>query len=253
MKAGVNVICTVAAAAVGLATGAIGMWQCYEYNGIFWLIGYFIMFVAFYPLAVALHEGGHKLFGKFAKIEVKVGQINPFMTSSPCSIRPLASSSVRGRFIATAIGGVAVNALFAILGLAMFAGGDVCLLFTCFAPSSLYLAIINAVPVTYGGGKTDGLLVWEAANNTPDFQVLARVLQIQGMLSEGKKLSDIEEDLLFSVPQIQEDDAAFIMLVSLRADYYKARGDEEKSSLWSSRLEDLRQYLPEGWITDAEN
>ena len=49
------------------------------------------------------------------------------------------------------------------------------------------------------------------------------------------------------MPQVAEDDAAFIMLVSLRADYYKAKGDEANAAKWEERLSSLLEYLPEGY------
>ena len=81
----------------------------------------------------------------------------------------------------------------------------------------------------------------------PSYLVLERVLTIQGMLSEGAKLEDIDEQFFYSVPQVAEDDAAFIMLVSLRADYYKAKGDEANAAKWEERLSSLLEYLPEGY------
>ena len=64
-------------------------------------------------------------------------------------------------------------------------------------------------------------------------------------MAEGRALADIDEDYFFSVPQIAEDESAFIMLVSLRADYYAARGDEENAKKWEGRLEELRAYIPQ--------
>ena len=118
------------------------------------------------------------------------------------------------------------------------------------APSSLYLLIINAVPTGSGEGATDMRMILDAAKNTEEWQVLERVLTIQGRLYEGTPIEDIEEDFFFSVPQIAEDEPAFIMLVSLRADYYAAKGDGKSAEKWSARLRQLiDDYAPQS-VTD---
>ncbi len=252
MKGVSNIICTIASAVVALAVGAIGMWLCYDSRGLYWMLGYFALFIAFYPISVTLHEAGHKLFGKLAGMDVETGRSSAFKTVACCFVRPLKSTHMKGRFIATASGGIAVNAAFAVAGLALFAGNDVCILFTFIAPASVYLFIINAVPLEYRDGKTDGLFIHEAVKGESSFQVLARVLEIQGMVSEGSSLADIDEDMLFSVPQIREDDISFILLVSLRADYYKEKGDRNNYEKWSARLESLKKYLPADGVSDDE-
>ena len=73
--------------------------------------------------------------------------------------------------------------------------------------------------------------------------MLERVLTIQGRLYEGTPIEDIEEDFFFSVPQIAEDEPAFIMLVSLRADYYAAIGDDSNAKKWGDRLESINNDI----------
>ena len=103
--------------------------------------------------------------------------------------------------------------------------------------------MINVLPAEYAGGGTDMLLAMRAAKNTAEWQVLARVLDIQGMVAEARALADLYEDYFFSVQQIAEDESAVIMLVSLRADYYAARGDEENAKKWGDRLESINSDI----------
>lgn len=229
---------TAIAAVLALALAAAGCWQLYVKCGIWWLLGYIALCAAFFPFASYLHEGGHKLFGSFVGMKVEVERGNPFAPSSSIVI-PKNSRNVVSKLVVTSVGGPAVNLLFAAVGAAFLAGGEVLNLLSFIAPSSLYLFALNAFPAAYAGGKTDMLVITEAASRRPCSLVLERVLYVQGLLAEGTPLSDIDEELLFSVPQIPDDEPAFAMLVSLRAEYYSAVGDQPNAQKWRDRLETL--------------
>lgn len=241
---------TVTAAVLSLALAAVGCWLVYEDGGVWPLVGYIVLCIVFFPVSVIIHELGHALFGAMSGMKVRLSRINPFLPSSSCTVMPLKSKNVRGRLIITALGGIVLNAVFLAFGAAAFFFGGLLAMLSFVAPSSLYLLAINALPFEYADGKTDMLAAVEAVREDPSAKVLLRVLEIQGMLSEGKKLEDIDEELLYSVPQLAEDDAAFIMLVSLRADYYRVRGDEENAAKWEQRLSQLKEYLPEGYCEE---
>lgn len=235
---------TAVAAAAALAVTAAGSWLVFEFGGEWWhIVLYILLCAVFFPLASQLHELGHKLFGLFGGMKVKLGRFALFSPSS-CTVMPKRSKNIRRGFILTACGGIAVNFLFAAAGIICLCAGGEAALASFIAPSSLYLLIINAAPAGSGAGATDMRMVADAAKNTPEWQVLCRVLTIQGMLFEGAPIEDIEENLLFSVPQISEDEPAFIMLVSLRADYYGAKGDTQNAGMWGERLKNLQEeYL----------
>ena len=87
-------------------------------------------------------------------------------------------------------------------------------------------------------------MLLDAAKNTPQWQVLERVLTVQGMLAEGTPIEALDEELLFSVPQIAEDRPAFIMLACLRAEYYASKNDLVNAEKWRQRYEQLKNdYL----------
>ena len=231
---------------MALAVTATGSWLVFEIGGEWWnIVACILLCVLFFPLAAQLHELGHKLFGLFVKMDVKLGKFALFSPSS-CTVMPKSSKNIRRSFIVTACGGIAVNFVFAAAGIALMCCANEASIGLFVAPSSLYLLIINAVPTGSGEGATDMRMILDAAKNTEEWQVLERVLTIQGRLYEGTPIEDIEEDLFFSVPQIAEDEPAFIMLVSLRADYYAAKGDGKSAEKWSARLRQLiDDYAPQ--------
>lgn len=234
---------TSVAAVAALAVAAVGSLLCYNLGGEWWNIAVYLALCAlFFPLAAVLHELGHKLFGALSGMKVRLGRFAVFSPSS-CTVEPVSAKNIRRGFILTACGGMAVNFIFAVAGIVCLCFGAAA--FASFiAPSSLYLLIINAVPTGSAAEATDMRVIADAAKNTAEWRVLERALTIQGMLCGGTPIAQIDEKLFFDVPQIAEDEPAFIMLVSLRAEYFAARGDEEAARMWSERLEQLKNdYL----------
>lgn len=231
---------------MALAVTATGSWLVYEVGGEWWnIVACILLCALFFPLSAQLHELGHKLFGLFVKMDVKLGKF-ALISPSSCIIMPKSSQNIRRSFIFTACGGLVVNFLFAAAGIAFMCCANEASIGLFVAPSSLYLLIINAVPTGSGECATDMRMIVDAAKNTEEWQVLERVLTIQGRLSEGTPIESIDEDFFFSVPQIAEDEPAFIMLISLRADYYSAKGDEKSAEKWSARLQQLMaDYSPQ--------
>ena len=66
---------------------------------------------------------------------------------------------------------------------------------------------------------------------------------VKGQILADFILPGCQQNLLFSVPQISEDEPAFIMLVSLRADYYAAIGDDSNAKKWGDRLESINNDI----------
>ncbi len=235
---------TAAAAVAALALAAAGGLAAYRAGGEWWHVAAYVAACAlFFPLSAQLHELGHKLFGAFAGMRVKLGRFAVF-APSVCTVTPCRSKNIRRAFIATACGGLAVNFLLAAAGAALLFFGNGAVYASFVAPSSLYLLIVNAAPSGDGACATDMDMLLDAAKNTPQWQVLERVLTVQGMLAEGTPIEALDEELLFSVPQIAEDRPAFIMLVCLRAEYYASKNDLVNAEKWRQRYEQLKNdYL----------
>lgn len=226
---------TAVAAVLALAAAALGSWGIYIATGAWWSIVINIVLSAlFFPVASLLHELGHKLFGAFSGMKVRLGRFTIFAPSS-CQIMPKSAKNVGRAFVVTACGGLAVNFILAAAGLVPLCFGFAYLSFL--APSSVYLFVINALPTR----DTDMSFIVSAAKNTAEWQVLLCALTIQGTIASGTPIADIPEDMFFSVPQVAEDEPAFIMLVSLRADYFAARGDEANAKKWGERARLLQE------------
>ena len=111
-------------------------------------------------------------------------------------------------------------------------------------PSNVYLLILNIIPAWFNSGKTDGLVCNDLLNNTDTAKVTLAVLTVQARVLNGKSIEEASENLLSDLPQIREDDPAFISFAELKYEYFKAKGEEEKAELWKNRFEELKkEYL----------
>ena len=192
------------------------------------------------PISSFLHELGHMLFG--AMVKIKAVPTFKLFGASSCKIIPKTDKNLKQRFIFTALGGLIIN--FLLLLFSIIAAIDaVGLPFwaSAFFPSCWYLIALNVLPLTYSTGKTDVNVVWDLVTNEPCSQVLLSVLTVQAQVLNGKPIKEVDEKLLFDLPQIQEDDQAFISLAELRYEYFKAKGDTENATLWKNRFEELKK------------
>lgn len=197
--------------------------------------------VALY-LSFILHEVGHLFFGSICKMGVKINKFSFLSPSLSVWGFTEQEKDVRWRYFITVIGGLIFNLLLIVIG---GVGLKVsALIWLCpFVPASFYVLFLNILPYEYESGKTDGLVANEVLNNKDTAKVLLVLLCVQGQINCGKKLEEIDENIILNLPQLPEDDINFIYLTQLRAMYYAAKGESEKSEKYQKRYEDLKIYL----------
>lgn len=206
----------------------------------------FIMVISF-PLSAIAHELGHMLFGAAVKITAEPDERflrNAFMSwgeSSSCKLIPRTDNALRGRVIFTALGGAALNAIFIILGLVALCVPAIPIGLCALLPASFHLLAMNVAPFNYEDGKSDGKIIVQLLRNDDEARVMLAVLKVQAQVCGGKPISEIDEKLLFDLPQIREDDQSFIALVQLRYEYFSAKGDAVNAEIWHARLEELKR------------
>ena len=185
---------------------AIELW--YQYG--LWSLASYAAIILALPLSSLLHELGHMLFGAIVKIKT-VPKFSLFGSSS-CKIIPQTDKNLRFRICFTAVGGLVVNLLFAIVGALPLFVSAVPMCLCIFLPASTYLFLLNVYSVEFKSGKTDGLVVSELLSDGNEAKVLLAVLTVQAQVLNGKPIAEVDEKLLFVLPQIKEDDPAFISL-----------------------------------------
>lgn len=239
-----NIIANVTVFVLSLALCAACVYACCLYNAQYAFIPCYIACAAIFLFFASLfHEFGHVLFGALAKIKVKIVKLKPF-SSSYVEIIPKTDKNLKGRMVFTTLGGLAVNLIFIALGIVALFVEKVPVYISLVLPASFYLFALNALPLNFGGGKTDGLVLSELIKNADTAKVMLAVLGVQAQVLNGKPIEEADESLLFGVPQICEDDINFISLTELRYEYFKAKGDGENAEKYKTRLEELKkEYL----------
>ncbi|MDE6613218.1 MAG: hypothetical protein K2K28_01535, partial [Clostridia bacterium] len=182
----------------------------------------FAIIIVSIPLASFLHELGHIIFGALAKISAK--PVFKAFGSSCVKLKPKTDKSLKNRIIVTALGGLYVNLLCIILGIVALCVRAVPAEISGILPFSFYLYFLNSMPFEYYGGKTDGLVICDLVTGEDEAKVMLAVLTVQAQVFGGKSIEEIDEKLLFDLPQIREDNESFIALTELRYEFLKAKG-----------------------------
>lgn len=237
MKVFATVLSLVSAAVFAVLCGLL-VWRDYG----LWVIAVCAAIFLALPFSSFLHELGHMLFGAMCKIKA-VPKFSLF-GSSCCRLIPKTDKNLRARLFFTALGGIIVNLLVGtvIVFISVYTPAPVWLMFL--VPSNVYLFVLNLIPVWFNSGKTDGLVCNDLLNNSDAGKVTVAVMTAQAQILAGKPADQIDKKLLFGVPQIREDDPAFISLTELRYEYFKAKGEEAEAQKYKERLEDLKkQYM----------
>lgn len=248
-----KVLSTVITVAAAVLSAALAVWGGYVFctqvkigqnSELYALIPvYCILIVLGAFIDEIIHEGAHFLAGAICSMGVKPPKIRIFKSSS-VEMYPKGIKAMRLRFLITAAAGLLFDLLIIALGIIALVVPSVPALLALGLPYAFYSFVINAVPLEYGSGKTDGLVICEALSGSPSSQVMFAVLKIQGKVNSGFLLREIEESWLLDVPQIQEDDINFIILTQLRYEYYLAKGDDSTAYKYFMRYKQLIRYLP---------
>ena len=103
-------------------------------------------------------------------------------------------------------------------------------------PVSVYFFLGSVLPMISDGVKNDGLTALSYHRRDESSRVGESVLKAQADLYAGVLPKDLNEELLFTVPQIMEDDLNFVALLDLRYAYYLDKGDYENAVKVNERL-----------------
>lgn len=247
MKA--RIICAVSAViSLALAGGILAL--VWFESGVIAISATAAAIAASLPVCAALHELGHALFGLCSGVRARLSAKSfiSFFSPSCCKIVPHTCKRIKSKLCATVCGGLIINLIFIIFGVVALAVPKIPSYLSALTPASLYLFLINLAPAEYAGGKTDGLTLAEILRGEPSAKVMLAIVEVQGQVNCGTPLAEVDEKLLFDLPQLPEDDINFIALTDLRREYYKARGDDELAAKYAARFEELKQYLPEGYL-----
>lgn len=216
-------------------------------------------------LAPIFHELGHYGFADANKLKVmyikcsifrferqnnklRFSLANPFYTDET-QVLPKSGGNMKKRAYAYAIGGLVCSGIYlAVLtagAVITFAFGVPSYLILGAIPYASYLFLLNLAPVEYAAGKTDALVARGIRKGEPSEQTMVAAMEIQGLLSAGKRFSEIDESVYFHLPQLPEDDPMYAMILFLRYRFYLDKFDLKNASDCLNRLAASSEYLTE--------
>lgn len=157
------------------------------------------------------------------------------------------------------LGGIMASLIFMIIGVPPFFMSFLPVwtfsVWAMFLPIGAYFFFGSLLPASSYGVRNDGAVLFGLKRNDDESKVTVALLKFQAELYCGKSPSEVEEGLLFDLPQLPEDNLTFAMLLNARYSYYLDKADYENVKKVTDRLLSLEEYLPKGYInvvkTDA--
>ena len=220
----------------------------------------FLLFVGvciLFAPSVVVHECGHLFFGLFARmkpVSVRFGwllferkkiRFSFSQVAGRTQFLPMGDKNVRKRISAVSYGGAIFNFIYGLVFCVLFFTlpyHPVLFFFELFAPLHLFEGFCALLPAELPAGRTDGELIRLFRSNAPEAQTVAAVLTVQGILSR-ETFDSVDENMLFGLPVVREDEPAFLSLLHLRWQFLMWRGDVTRATTELNRLEELGEYL----------
>ena len=153
------------------------------------------------------------------------------------------------RFSRQTLGGIIASFIMMLIGIVPIALLKIlpyeayCFL-AMFFPIGIYYFVNNALPMSAGGVKNDGGVIYGIKKGDDNSKVVLSLLAIQSQILNGKTPGEIEEGYYFNLPQLPEDDLYFSILLNSRYCYYLDKGDFENAKKVASREEMLAENMP---------
>lgn len=165
---------------------------------------------------------------------------------------PTSSDNLSRRFVKMTSAGYIASLIFTIIGLpaiflALYTDALnvwVYCIWVMFLPIGVYFTLGTALPASSYGVRNDGAVVYGIKKDDDESKVTLAVLDFQAQMYSGKTPSEVDEELLFNVPQLPEDSITFAILLNSRYMYYLDKGDYANAKKTTERLISLEEYMP---------
>ena len=116
-----------------------------------------------------------------------------------------------------------------------------------FLPIGAYFFFGSVLPASSYGARNDGAVLYGLKKKDDESIVTLSLLAFQAEMYVGKSPAEIEEKILFELPQLPEDSLTFLMLLNARYMYYVDKEDYENAKKVSQRLDSVIEYAPKGY------
>lgn len=243
-----------------LLIGMIGGQLFLIYDGnVLLLLCAFLSFLLSLILIPALHETGHFVFGKKAGFSLvllsvagfavrmeqgkKIFSFTPTGDAGECRMFSPDVQDMKKRLWYMTLGGTVFNGVYVLIVSAIlifFHSRWVLASIGMTLPYAVYLLIVNLLPFE----NYDGYLIFGLWRKDPSAETLANIFAFQCRLFYGDTPAQVGKELLFSLPQLPEDDPVFALLYYLRYLCFLDMGATDEAVKAICRLEEEGVYLP---------
>ncbi len=233
------------------------------------IIGFMLLGAVLSGFIVAVsHELGHLATGKrngfklyciviwffkWTKVgkKVKFNFTLPLDESGYTEMIPMHSDNIAKRFIKLTAGGIYGPLVLMIIGVAPlilvylvdFIPLALFCIWSMLLPMGAYYLFGNIFPMSTSGVLNDGAVIQSFRNDDDISKVTVALLKYQAEMYNGKTPGQVDENLLFDLPQLPEDQPVFAMLLDARYNYYLDKEDYENAKKSADRLM-MIEYLP---------
>ena len=173
---------------------------------------------------------------------------------------PTRTDNVAKRHRSMTLGGTYAGVIVFLLSIPSFflmnkLGFELFVLWAMLCPMSVYYITGNIFPMSSYGVRNDGAVAYGLKKMDFTSVVTTALLTCQAQMYAGKTPSELDEKLLFDLPQLAEDDPVFVNLLSMRYNYYLDKGDFANAKSITDRLMTIVDDIPKAYAyavkTDA--
>ncbi len=242
----------------------------YYYGEPFKILGLILLGAILSGFLIAVsHELGHFLAGKRNGFKLyaitiwffkwtKLGKRTIFSFTLPLEeagyteMLPTCSDNMEKRYRKLTEGGIYGPLIFTLIGISslVLVSFDVSVplfvfcLWSMFFPLGAYYLFGNLLPMSSNGVPNDGAVIFSLKKQDDVSKVNVAILKYQAEMFNGKTPSEVDEKLLFDLPQLPEDSLSFAMLLDARYNFYLDKEDYENAKKVSDRLMSIIDYMP---------
>lgn len=224
---------------------------------------------------IILHEVGHLIAGlnnNFKLFSFRVGSIELIKINGKMKIRknsleknyggvcqmyPINSENLENNFYNQILGGILMSIILTLIfGLLDFlplftkVNNKLYLLYVSGFPIGLYFTITNLSRHLGLQTMTDGAYLYAIRKKLPSGIAIIRLLLIQSLFQNGKRPNEIDNKLINDFPVLQEDDSTNFLVWSTQFICYLDKGEVEKATKISKKMEDNINNLPDFYYKD---
>ncbi|GKU27637.1 M50 family metallopeptidase [Clostridium folliculivorans] len=233
-----------------------------------WIVVIILFFLVFY-IHLAFHELGHLIAGTLVRFKLFSYKIGPFGWyrendeirygternlgyGSRCSMLPTSTDEIYSKLAIYSLGGIIVNVILSVvffLGSLYIAPKENNFLLSAFFilgwGVGIFTVLINIVPFSNKGFKTDGLLALSVIRKSSDDMAQLSTVLVSNQLMAGIRPRDINPSFFSDNNYLADNDISGVVMNYYRFYHFLDLGNEDKAMKYTKLIEENIEVYPE--------